>query len=189
MWIPDQVGNDTGNNMPKTRAQKEQIYQDISDKLAKSKSVVFAADTGLDVKTVEKMRREMKQSGAEYMVAKKTLLKKAIKDMENSEGVDQIHGSVGMVFSYDDEIVGPRIANQYAKGNEKFVMQGGILEGKFILADMVKKLANIPGREQLLSKLVGTLNAPLSGLVGVLSGTTRKFVGTLSAIKDKKATN
>lgn len=175
--------------MPKTRVQKEQILKQLQDKFSKSKSVVFSADTGLDVKTVEKMRREMKSGGAEYMIAKKTLLKKAAGDALDQQAVDQIQGSVGMTFSYEDEIVGPKIVSQYAKTNEKLTMQGGLLEGKFILADMVKKLASIPGREQLLAKLLGSLNSPLTGLVGVLSGTTRKFVGTLSAIKDKKASN
>lgn len=172
--------------MPKSKAQKSSILERIKEKLAKSKSVVFSLDQGLDVKTVEKMRREMKENNAEYLVAKKTLLKLAAKDVLAEDALDELKGSVAMVLSYEDEVTGAKIVNKYAKESEVLKLGPGILENKFILADMVKRLATLPSREQLLAKLVGSLNAPISGLVGVLSGNQRKLVYALSAIRDKK---
>ncbi|MBT4849519.1 50S ribosomal protein L10 [Candidatus Parcubacteria bacterium] len=174
--------------MAKSKEQKKEILAVIKDKMAKSKSVVFSSDTGLNVKTVEEMRKDLRENGAEYLVTKKTLLKKATKDFGDSEAVNDLSGSVAMVLSYEDEIAGAKIVNKYVKSNkETLAFGGGILENEFILADKVKQLALLPSREELLAKLVGSINSPLSGLVGVLNGVQRNFVGVLSAIKDQKS--
>ncbi|MDP2812712.1 MAG: 50S ribosomal protein L10 [bacterium] len=172
--------------MPKTKDQKEQILKSLKDKLAISKSVVFSSDKGLDVKTIERLRNELKGNGAEYMVAKKTLLKLATKELGESDDLENLDGSVALTFSYEDEVAGARILNKYAKENENLKLGGGILENKVILAEMVNRLAQLPTRAVLLAKLVGSLNSPISGMVGVLSGNLRNLVGVLNAIKEKK---
>jgi len=172
--------------MPKSKGQKKDFLDKLKDKLSKSKSTVFSSDNGLNVKTSEELRKELKNNGAEYLVAKKTLLKLATKDLGDSQEIDNLQGSVGVVLSYEDEIAGPRILNKFVKANETLELGGGILEGIFIMPDMVKRLANLPTREQLLANLVGSLKSPMVGMVGVLSGVQRNFVGVLSAIKDKK---
>ena len=172
--------------MAKTKEQKKEALKIVQDKLKDSKSVVFTSDTGSNVKVIEALRKELKENDAEYLVVKKTLLKKATKDMGETEQFDDLNGSVALTFSYGDEISGAKILNKYAKSSEVLNLGGGILENSFIMPEMVKKLATLPSREELLAKLVGSINSPLSGLVGVLSGTTRNFVGVLSAIKDTK---
>lgn len=172
--------------MPKTKEQKKEILENIKEKISKSKSIVFSSDTGLNVKTVEELRKQLRESGGEYVVTKKTLLKLATKDLGESEVLDDLNGSVGVILSYDDEIAGAQLANKFAKNNESLELGGGVLEGKFILSDMVKRLATLPSKEELLAKLVGSLNSPMAGMVGVLSGNTRNLVGVLNAIKEKK---
>jgi len=172
--------------MPKTKEQKKEALKMLQDKLKDSKSVVFSSDTGSNVKTIEELRNELKANDAEYLVVKKTLLKKATKDMGETEQFDELNGSVALTFSYGDEIAGAKVLNKYAKGSETLKLGGGILENAFIMPEMVKRLASLPSREELLAKLVGSLNSPISGLVGVLAGTTRNFVGVLNAIKEKK---
>jgi len=172
--------------MAKTKEQKKEALKLIQDKLESSKSVIFSSDTGSNVKTIEELRKELKENDAEYLVVKKTLLKKATKDMGPTEQFDELNGSVAVTLSYSDEIVGAKILNKYAKTSEALNLGGGILENAFILPEMVKKLASLPSKEELLAKLVGSLNSPISGLVGVLSGTTRNFVGVLNAIKETK---
>lgn len=173
--------------MAKSKEQKKEILAVIKDKLAKSKSVVFSSDTGLNVKTVEQLRKDLRDNGAEYLVTKKTLLKKATKDIGESELFDNLNGSVAMVLSYEDEIVGAKIVNKYAKTNETLSLGGGILENEFILADKVKQLALLPSREELLAKLVGSINSPLTGIVRVLNGVQGNFVRVLGAIKEQKS--
>ena len=172
--------------MAKTKEQKKEALKTVQDKLKDSKSVVFSSDTGSNVKTIQELRNELKQNDAEYLVVKKTLLRKAIKDMGETDQLDELAGSVALTLSYNDEVSGAKILNKYAKQSEVLNLGGGILENAFIMPEMVKKLATIPSREELLAKLVGSLNSPISGLVGVLAGTTRNFVGVLNAIKDTK---
>ncbi|PLX24822.1 50S ribosomal protein L10 [Candidatus Parcubacteria bacterium] len=173
--------------MPKTKEQKKQILETLKDKLGKSKSVVFSSDNGATVQVIEELRQELRKNGAEYMVTKKTLLKKVTKDIEGENQVNDLTGSVGLTFSYEDEVAGANIVNKFAKSNQAIELSGGVLEGSFIMPDMVKRLATLPSKEELLAKLVGSINSPLSGMVGVLSGVPRNFVGVLSAIKDKKS--
>ena len=172
--------------MPKTKEQKKEALKVVQDKLKDSKSVIFSSDTGSTVKTIEELRKELKQNDAEYLVVKKTLLKKAIKDMGETDQLDELAGSVALTLSYNDEVSGAKILNKYAKNSEVLNLGGGILENAFIMPEMVKKLATLPSKEELLAKLVGSLNSPISGMVGVLSGTTRNFVGVLHAIKETK---
>ncbi|MFA6307948.1 MAG: 50S ribosomal protein L10 [Patescibacteria group bacterium] len=172
--------------MPKTKEQKQEALKVLQEKLKDSKAVVFSSDTGSNVKVINELRRELKANNAEYLVVKKTILKKAIKDMGETDQLDDLAGSVALTLSYHDEVSGAKILNKYAKGSEVLKLGGGILEHTFIVPEVVKRLATLPSREELLAKLLGSINRPLSGLVGVLSGTTRNFVGVLSAIKDTK---
>lgn len=171
--------------MPKTKEQKGEVIKGLQTKLAKSKSVVFATDKGLSVKIVEALRKELKKNGGEYLVAKKTLIKKAVEVPEDQ--MDKMDGSVGIVLSYDDAALGPKLVSKLAKENDRLSLGAGFLEQEFILPDMVRRLASLPSREVLLAKLVGSLNAPLSGLVGVMKGNLRNLVGVMHAIKEKKA--
>jgi len=171
--------------MPKTRQQKEEALKSLKSKLEDSKSVVFTSDTGLTVKEVEALRKELRDNNSEYYVAKKTLLKKALKDVDE-DSLKELSGSIGVTFSYEDEVSAAKTVNKVTKANENFSVAGGILEEKFILPEMVKKLASIPSKEELLAKLVGSLKSPITGIVGVLGGNLRGLVGVLSAIKDKK---
>ena len=172
--------------MPKNKVQKKEIVQNIKDKLSKSKSVVFTGDTGLDVKTVESLRKELRENNAEYLVSKKTLLRLTDERLKNEKQIDEISGSLGLTLSYGDEVTGAKIVNRFVKENEALVIGGGILENNFILPEMVERLANLLSREQLLAKLVGSIKSPITGMVNVLSGNMRNLVGVLNAIKDKK---
>ncbi|MBT7552911.1 50S ribosomal protein L10 [bacterium] len=173
--------------MPKTKEQKKEALKSIQTKLADSKSVVFSSDNGLGVKAAEDLRKELKNVGSEYLVVKKTLLKKALADVEDAEQINDLTGSVALSLSYDDEVAAASVINKFAKANkEALSIGGGMLENKIILPEMVKRLANLPSKEQLLANLVGGLQAPISGMVNVLQGNLRNLVGVLSAIKDKK---
>lgn len=171
--------------MPKSKQQKADIIQNLQDKVANSKSIVFASDHGLSVKVVDNMRRELKKGGGEYLVAKKTLIKKAV-DLPEDQ-LAKLTGSVGIVLSYEDAVVGPKVAHKVAKDHEALSIGAGFLAKEFILEDAVKRLASLPSREVLLAKLVGSINAPVSGFVNVLAGNLRNLVGVLNAIKSKKA--
>lgn len=156
--------------MPKTKSQKAAILKTVEDKLAKMKSAVMFNYSGIEVKEINKLRNKCRQEGVDYLVAKKTLFKKAL----NEQGMKQIaekdfSGEIATLFSYGDEIAPARILAGFAKDNDKIKFIGGILEGAYIDAAKVFELSKIPSRQELLAKVVGCLSNPLSGIVRVLN--------------------
>ncbi len=173
--------------MAKTRQQKKEMLDSIIEKLEKSKAAVFVGFNGLTVNELEELRNICRENDLEYLATKKTLLKIAL-EKSNLPVKDQeiLSNEVAVVFSYNDEVTAPKIVAKFAKSHEATTLKGGILENKIIDLSMVKKLVSIPGKEELLAKLVGSLNAPVSGFVTVLKGNLRGFVQVLNAIKKSK---
>ncbi|MBU2595539.1 50S ribosomal protein L10 [Patescibacteria group bacterium] len=167
-----------------TRAKKEEIVEELKDKLTKAKTVVFARYKGLTVADLTSLRNELKDKEGETWVVKNALTKIALK---NKVRVPEkiLKGQTALFFSYEDELSAPKIVYDFAKGKEELKIKGGIFEEKFIEANQVEKLAKIPGREELLAKIVGSLNAPISGFVGVLRGNILNLLYTLKAIGEK----
>jgi len=169
--------------MPKTREQKKKELEVINQKLDESKSVVFSNFFGLKVKDVEEFRKNCRKNDLNCVVAKKTILTRALKD----KGIEAqgLEGEIIAVFG-KDEVAPAKVSAEFAKAHEQLKIVAGLLEGKIEDAAMVKALAKLPSKEQLLAKMLGSLNAPLSGFVNVLVGNTRNLVYVLNAIKDKK---
>jgi len=176
--------------MPKSKQEKQEIVKGLKDKMSRSKSVVFAHFDKLPVKQNEQLRKKLNEQGGEYYVAKKTLMDVAFKDFE-IQGLDtrQLEGRVAAVFGYSYEIVPAKTLAEFRKENEgiEIEFKGGVLEGRFISADQVGELAEMPGKQELYAKLVGSLAAPASGFANVLAGNLRSLMYTLKAIEEKKA--
>ncbi|MCX6813703.1 MAG: 50S ribosomal protein L10 [Candidatus Azambacteria bacterium] len=169
-----------------TRAKKEEIIEGLKDKLGRAKTVVFARYKGLTVADLTVLRNELKEAEGEGWVVKNRLTKIALKD--KTEVPDKIlKGQTALFFSYKDELTAPKIVYKTAKNNENLKIKGGIFEDKFIEANEVEKLAQIPGREELLAKMVGSLNAPISGFVGALRGNLLNLLYTLNEIQKSKS--
>lgn len=174
--------------MPKTREQKGEILRTLIEKIKKSKSIFFAKYTGMNVVDSEKLRNDLRKNDSEFLVAKKTLINLALKE-NKIEGMDakKLDGQVALLFGYGDEIVPVKEADKYAKEKDaKLQFLAGILEGRLINAAEVKLLANMPSRPELYAKLVGSINAPVSGFVNALAGNLKNVVYALNAIKEKK---
>lgn len=159
----------------------------LKDELSKAKSVIFAEYHGLDANKVNQLRSRIKESGAEFTVAKNTLLKIALDEKKSpKEAGDQLEGPVATIFAYEDAVAPIKALADFAKEFELPTVKGGIIDGEFASAEKINVLSNLPAREELLARLVGTLNSPLSGLVNTLSGNQRKLVYVLSAIAEKR---
>lgn len=177
--------------MPKSKQQKRDILQALSAKLERSKSVIFAKFDKLSVSENNDLRQKLKDESNEYYVIKKTLLQRAL-DKQKIEGVDvkAFDGRVAAVFGYEDEVSPAKVVADFKKSHEEQIgFVGGILEKKFLDANAVDRLSKLPSKEELYAKVVGSLNAPVSGFVNVLAGNLRGLVTVLKAIEDKKATN
>lgn len=173
--------------MAKTKEQKKKILEDLEDKLSKMKAAVFLNFTGLNVKDVTALRDILRKEKIDYEVVKKTLLKLALnktgyKDIEPKK----FEGQIAVAFGYEDEVMPAKLLKQFRAQHEALKFIGGILEKKYIDAAKVLELANIPSRSELLAKLVGSINSPLSGFVNVLAGNLRSLVQVLKAMAEKK---
>ena len=174
--------------MPKTKQQKKVVLESLGDDIKKAKAVVFANFQGLTVVQSEDLRKKCRKEGVEVMVAKKTLLRKICEELGlNDINPKTFEGGVATFTSVSDEVAPARIVATFAKTNDKVTIYGGILENKFIAGEFVKNLASLPSKQELLGKLVGTINAPVSGFVNVLAGNLRGLVNVLNSIKDAKA--
>ena len=174
--------------MPKTKEQKKQTLSELENNFSKSKSVVFVDFKGLNVKDTTALRNLLRKEKIEYEVAKKTLLKLAV-EKTGQEGIDPktLEGNIAVAFGFEDEVMPAKLLNQFRAQHEALKILGGVLEKKFVDAAKVIELANIPGRQELLAKLVGSINSPLSGLVNVMAGNLRGLVQVLKAMSEKTA--
>lgn len=173
--------------MAKTRAQKEQQLQELVTGLKESKAVVFANFQGLTVPEVEALRAECRENDVAVIATKKTLMKRALADAGHDVDTKAFEGGVAVFFGRSDEVTPAQIVAKFAKNHEVVTIFGGTLEGAIIPAEQVVALSKLPSKEELLAKLVGSLNAPVSGFVNVLAGNVRGLVTVLGAIKDQKA--
>lgn len=156
--------------MPKTKGQKAAILKTIEDKIGRMKAAVMFNYAGIEVKELNKLRDKCREEGIDYMVAKKTLLRKALADKGLEQVADkEFNGEIATLFSYDDEVAPARILAAFAKEQDKVKFAGGIFEGNYIDAAKVTELSKIPSRLELLSKVVGCLSNPLSGLARVIN--------------------
>lgn len=175
--------------MPKTKQQKQSIVTTLADKLGRAKSVLFIGFTKLTIKDTDTLKKAAREVNADYTVAKKTLIEVALKDkpIEGMPDATTLPGNVALLMSYGDEVSGAKVAAKFGKGREGFSFLGGILESRFIDASSAKALSAIPSRLELLSRLVGSLQSPISGFVNVGAGVLRNFVGVLNAVAKRNS--
>jgi len=173
--------------MAKTKVQKQDLLTTLKERWSRTKSMVFSDYTGLKVNELEDLRRSLKEKGGEYMVVKKTILKKLFAD-ENFTGTNprEIPGELGVAFGYEDEIAPAKVLAEMSKKYEALKISGGLLEGNFIATAKVMELAKLPSRDVLIAKVVGSIKAPITGFVGVMKGNLRNLVGVLNAIAQEK---
>ena len=168
------------------RPEKASKVAELKDLLTASKGVVLVNYCGLTVAEDTELRAKMREAGVKYMVAKNTFIRIAAKEA-GIEGLDSVlEHNTALAFSAEDPVAPAKILNDFSKDHKALELKAGVLDGKVIAVEEVKALAELPSREELLAKLVGSMQAPISGLVNVLQGTIRNFVYTLEAVRQKK---
>lgn len=170
-----------------TKAQKKEVVKGLEEKIKQAKSAVFVDYKGLGVKDTMELKKTLREAGVEYLVARKTLLEISLKNCGLDVDVRGMDGQIAAVFSNIDEIAAAKIIDKFAKTNEHIKMLGGTLGTQVMNDAEVKALAKVPSKEELLAKLVGTLNAPISGFANVLAGNLRGLVQVLKAVSEQKA--
>jgi len=173
--------------MAKTRSAKGLTVEALTEDFKQMKSAVFADFQGLNAFELEELRTKCVKAGLRYRVAKKTLVKLAIKAAGLDIDPRSIEGSLTTVIGFEDEVAPAKLVAEYAKGHEALKIKAGILESKLVDAKAVIALSKLPSKQELIAKAVGSIRAPLSGFVNVLAGNLRGFVQVLSQIQKAKA--
>lgn len=173
--------------MAKNKQQKQETVQELLDKFQHSKSIIFANFQGLTVSQSKIVRVACHQQNIDCLVAKKTLLKLVLEKL-GYQGIDPstFSGGIAVVFGLEDEVAPAKVLTKFTKQFSCLKMFAGILDNKAITALDLVNLSNIPSKDQLLAKVVGSINAPVSNFVSVLGNTVRQLFNVLNAIKEHK---
>lgn len=165
--------------------QKKAVVAEISAQVAKAQAIVVAEYRGLEVGNMTHLRREARKSGVYLRVLKNTLARRAVSGTPFEKLSEQLTGPLIYGIS-PDPVATAKVLNEFAKSNEKLVIRAGAMPNAVITALEVKALANMPSREELLAKLLGTMQAPVAQFVRTLNEVPSRFVRTLAAVRDQK---
>ena len=165
--------------------QKQATVSEVSAKLGTAQAVIVAEYRGLDVGRVTQLRAKARKSGMYLKVLKNTLARRAVKGTPFEKLAEQMSGPLMYGIS-DDPVAGAKVLSEFAKENELFVIRGGAMPNTVMSAKEVRALAALPSREELIAKLLGTMQAPMTKLVRTLNEVPGKFVRTLAAVRDAR---
>jgi len=171
-----------------TRAQKETSVAELRDNLLRSKATYVSDYRGLTVKEITTLRRRLNKVDADFTVAKNTLIKVALKGEALGEQLETtLKGPTGLAICYNDPAAPAKILVDFIKEVKKTELRGGVVEGKSVSAAQARAIAELPSREVLIAKMLGSMNAPITNFVGVLAALPRSLVLALEAIRKQKA--
>jgi large subunit ribosomal protein L10 len=170
----------------KSKDEKRKLVEELKDELAWAKNAYLFDFRGVQVGPVNTLRRQIEASNCRYRVEKNSLIGYAVEGTDMEELGKELTGMTAIAYSGEDPVELAKVLTAFAKEHPTFTFKAGMVQGRVITGDQLKEIASMPGREELLTKLVYLLQSPIRGLVTVLSGTTRKLVTVLSQIAEQK---
>jgi len=169
------------------RTEKESFVSDLRERLDRAPVVYLTDFTGLDVKSMTVLRRTMKDAGAEYLVVKNRLVKRAIAETDLPDISGSLTGPTGLVFGFEDIVAPARALQEFARQHDsKPAFKIGIMEKQVLEPEQITRIANLPPREVLLSQLAGVLQAPMAALAMALGAKVQEMAGLLDALKQER---
>ena len=165
--------------------QKQAMVSEVAAKLQGAQSVIVAEYRGLNVERVTQLRSKARKSGVWLRVLKNTLARRAVKGTPFEKLSDKMVGPLMYGIS-QDPVAGAKVLSEFAKENELFVIKAGAMPNAVMSAQDIKALSQLPSREELIAKLLGTMQAPVTKLVRTMNEVPSKFVRTLAAYRDSK---
>jgi large subunit ribosomal protein L10 len=170
------------------RKAKEKIVSELHQKLKEAKMGILTSFSGMNVAKMEALRKELRKTNAEWKVVKNTLLRIASDRTDFSILAEHFKWPVAVVLSYQDPVAPAKVLVEFAKKNPELEIKVGVLDKKMLTQNDLNLLAELPGKDVLLGKLVSVMAAVPTALVTVLSGVPRSFVQVLHAYAEKKET-
>ncbi len=169
------------------RTEKETFVDSLRERIARAPVVYFTDYSGLDVKSMTKLRRTLRENGAEYVVVKNRLARRAFEESTLPDISSILEGPTGVVFGYEDAVGAAKALSEFAKAHDsKPAFKIGILDEKIIQPEQIDRIAKLPPKEQLLAELAGALEAPMAQLAAVLGAKLQEMAGLLDALKGER---
>jgi large subunit ribosomal protein L10 len=169
------------------RQQKELVVQLLRERFSQSSASFVIGYKGLTVNQLQQLRTQLRKSGATFKVAKARLMKRAVGDLEDTQVLaPYLKDQIGIVFSSQETSAIAKVLRDFAKDNTALHLVGGALEGAFFGTADVERIASLPSKEELLAKLCGTLNAPITRVAFVLNMQLVQLLLVLKQIAAKK---
>ncbi len=166
---------------------KKVVVEQIKEMIQNSKSVVFVKFEKLTVAEDTELRREFRKNNVEYKVLKNTLIKRAFNDLGITAFDEDLNGPTSVAFGSDETGASKVIIDAVKKYDGKVSVKSAFVDGGRVDVNGVKELATMPSKEELVAKMLGSLQAPIRNFAGVLSAMPRSLVIALNAIAEKKA--
>ncbi|GAB4478096.1 MAG: 50S ribosomal protein L10 [Burkholderiaceae bacterium] len=161
------------------------MVEEVGAMVATAQSIVVAEYRGLDVEAATRLRREARKQGVQLRVLKNTLARRAMDGTPFAGLADKLVGPLVYGFSADP-VAAAKVLSTFAKDNDKLVVKAGAMPHHVMDETGVKALASLPSREELLAKLMATMQAPIGQFVRTLNEVPARFVRTLAAVRDAK---
>lgn len=169
-----------------SKIEKKQLVEALHQKFIESKIIILTDYNGLDVDTINELRRKLKESNVEYKVVKNTMLIRASEETDMALIKDHFQGPSAIAMSYADPVSPAKVLSDFAKENEKLEIKIGVMAGKILDINEIKRLSSLPSREVMLSQVLSTMNGVPTALVRALSNVPERLLYALQAIKDQK---
>jgi large subunit ribosomal protein L10 len=166
--------------------EKKKNVEELKDKFSKSKVVIVTDYKGLDVKTINSLRRELRESQVEYRVVKNTLLIRAAENTDLAMIQDNFKGPSAVAISYDDPIAPAKVLTDFAKDHEQLDIKAAVMEGRTLDLEAIRALSKLPSREEIIGRLLFVMTGVPTGLVRALSDIPRRLLNVLGAVKNQK---
>ncbi len=167
-------------------AEKEAVVAEVAERMKDAKSIFLTEFVGLNVQEITQLRRAFSGAQVEYRVVKNTLARISAKQAGCEELLDHLQGPTAMAFGMDDPVAPAKVIKEFSKKNEKLKVRACLFEGVMFGEDRLVEIADLPTREEILAKLTGVLQAPISNLAFALKGVVSKLVYTLDAVREQK---
>ena len=160
--------------------------KELTEKLSRAKSIYFTDYLGLNVSDVTSLRKKFFDSNVEYLVVKNTLLKIASGQNKISLGDELFSGSTAIAISYDEPVLAAKVLKDFLKDHDLPSIKGVLFEGSYLPASEFEKIANLPSKEESLTKIVVMLKSPVQNIVNLLNSPMVKLVNVLNGLKETK---
>lgn len=169
------------------RTKKRDVVERLSVRLRESPNLYLTDFTGLAVKPMTELRRQLRAGGFEYVVVKNTLAIRALESISVSGLEELLRGPTAVVLAGDQPIAAAKVLSAFQKEHEALTFKAGLVEGRQVGPEEIKRLATLPSRDELLGQLAGAMQAPMQSFVGALSGLLHQFAGAVEALRAQRA--